>query len=70
MKPNKLSYNSVKYQRIDAALREDKRREWNRPVLWPAALGLALFAAGIVPAVIAYRRRERSAGLHRPASRA
>ncbi|MBI2312137.1 MAG: ABC transporter substrate-binding protein [Betaproteobacteria bacterium] len=61
VKPNKLSYNNLKYQRIDAALREERRRDWNQPLLWPALLGLAAFVASIVPAVIVYRRRERSA---------
>lgn len=63
VKPNKLSYNSMKYQRIDAALREEKRREWNPPLLWPVFAGLAVFVASIVPAVIVYRRRERSAAV-------
>lgn len=63
VKPNKLSYNSMKYQRIDAVLREEKRREWNPPLLWPVFAGLAVFVASIVPAVIVYRRRERSAAV-------
>lgn len=63
VKPNKLSQNSVKYLRIDAKLREEKRREWNRPVLWPVGLLFAILAVGIVPAVMVYRRKERQAGL-------
>ncbi|MDN5836656.1 MAG: ABC transporter substrate-binding protein, partial [Nitrosospira sp.] len=40
VKPNRLSHNNVKYFRIDAGLREQRRREWNEPVLWPIGLGL------------------------------
>ena len=40
VKPNRLSNNNIKYFRIDTGLREQKRREWNKPVLWPVLLGL------------------------------
>ncbi len=59
LKPNKISYNTVKYQRIDTAQRAEKRREWNRAVLWPLGLLLVIIAAFIAPAVSAYLRRER-----------
>jgi oligopeptide transport system substrate-binding protein len=57
-KPNKLATNKLKYLRIDAALREQLRRQWNGPVLWPLAL-LGLGAALLVGWVWqALRRRE------------
>ncbi|MBI1966310.1 MAG: peptide ABC transporter substrate-binding protein, partial [Betaproteobacteria bacterium] len=62
LKANKIAYNTVKYQRVDTALREQKRREWNPAVLWPFGLLAALLAAFTAPAVLAYLRRERSAG--------
>ncbi len=57
-KPSKVGHNTLKYQRVDAALREQRRTEWNRPVVWPLlalalVLGLALW-----PAWRSYRRRE------------
>jgi len=61
LKPNKISYNNVKYQRIDAAQRAQKRGEWNRPVLWPAGLAALLLAAFTAPAFVTYLRRERQA---------
>ncbi|HXF15365.1 MAG TPA: ABC transporter substrate-binding protein [Burkholderiales bacterium] len=61
-KPNKMANNGLKYQRIDAKLREQKRREWNHPVIWPIALLIAALALSIVPAVGSYRRRERASG--------
>ena len=59
-KPSDVGHNNLKYQRLDVATREAKRREWNRPVLWPLALVVALGAAVLVPAIRGYRRRERS----------
>lgn len=45
---NPLYYGGAKYAKLDLALRERKRREWNRPVYWPLALvgGLALLGVG------------------------
>ncbi len=60
VKPNRISNNNVKYYRIDTDLRERKRKEWNRPVLWPMGLGLVLFVIGVLPAALAYRRYESS----------
>jgi len=67
-KVNEMSGNNLKYLRVDAQRREAMRREWNRPVLWPLAAGLALLAAVVVPAFVLHRRRERAAA--RPAARA
>jgi ABC-type transport system substrate-binding protein len=60
LKPNQMARNGVKYQKIDVALREAKRAEWNRPVTWPLALGALLLALAVAPAVRVYRRRERA----------
>lgn len=57
-KPSKVGNNTLKYQRIDAALRERLRAEWNPPVLWPMLLLAALLGLAVVPAVISHRRRE------------
>ena len=62
-KPSDVANNILKYQRIDAADRANARREWNRPLLWPLWLGLAVFVLAMVPAVIGYRRRERKAAV-------
>ena len=53
-KPLKVGNNTLKYQRIDSALREQKRREWNQPSLWPLAVVFLLGIAGV-----AYRQRKR-----------
>lgn len=60
-KPGKVGNNTLKYQRIDASLREAKRAEWNRPIRWPL-LFLALGSAAVFGLIFrAYRRRERRA---------
>jgi oligopeptide transport system substrate-binding protein len=59
LKPNHMARNGLKYQKIDAALREKRRAEWNRPVLWPFGLLALVLAAGAAPAVLSYRRHER-----------
>ena len=58
-KPMGVGNNALKYQRIDVAEREKRRQEWNAPVLWPLVLMAMVLAAAIIPAVAAYRRRER-----------
>jgi oligopeptide transport system substrate-binding protein len=59
VKPHGIAMNVLKYQRIDAGLRESKRVAWNRPVVWPlGALGAALVLA-LLPAIAVHRRRER-----------
>ncbi|MBW8371779.1 MAG: ABC transporter substrate-binding protein [Thiobacillus sp.] len=59
VKPNLMANNTLKYRRIDPALRETRRDEWNKPVLWPIVLLVAALVAVIAPAVIAWRRHER-----------
>ena len=58
-KPSEVGNNILKYQRIDAGLRQRLRAEWNAPLLWPLALLAVVIAAAVVPAIVAYRRRER-----------
>ena len=59
-KPTKVGNNTLKYQRIDPALREKLRRQWNKPVLWPLALVLLAAFAVALPAWRSYRRHERA----------
>ena len=62
-KPNSVGNNTLKYQRIDAVDRENARQAWNQPVVWPLLLGGALLAGIVIPAWLAYRRRERGGAL-------
>ncbi len=58
VKPNLMANNTLKYRRIDPALRAAKRKAWNQPVLWPMGLGVVIIVAAIAPAWISWRRRE------------
>ena len=60
-KPSAVGRNTLKYQRLDAALREQQRRAWNAPVWWPLLAGFGLLSTFVAPAFVAYRRRERHA---------
>ena len=59
-KPNKMAHNTLQYLRIDAAQRAQLRTEWNRPNVWPMALVLFIVVLSFIPAIQAFRRRERS----------
>jgi oligopeptide transport system substrate-binding protein len=61
-KPNKMANNGLKYQRIDPQLRQNKRFEWNHPVVWPIATLLIVLVLVLAPAVRSYRKRERASG--------
>jgi ABC-type transport system substrate-binding protein len=58
-KPNQIANNGLKYQRLDVAERAVRRHEWNPPLVWPLALIGGLLVLAVLPAMAAYRRRER-----------
>ncbi len=58
-KPNLMANNTLKYAKIDPALRARLRQAWNKPVWWPVAILLAVLVVGTLPAVATYRRKER-----------
>jgi ABC-type transport system substrate-binding protein len=58
-KPNAMANNALKYQRVDAQLRESMRQRWNQPMVWPVVLVIVLLLVSVAPAVAVYRRRER-----------
>ena len=62
VKPNLMANNTLKYKRIDAALRAEKRQAWNKPVTWPLYTMLVLFILLILPGVISYYRKEHGKG--------
>ncbi|AEJ00531.1 ABC-type transporter, periplasmic subunit [Nitrosomonas sp. Is79A3] len=68
IKPNRISNNNLKYLKIDATLRAQKRREWNEPVLWPITLLLVIAALSLFPAIAAFRRHESSTAVRTASS--
>lgn len=65
IKPNRISNNNMKYYRIDASLREQKRREWNAPVLWPIMMVFFVVVGVLYPALMAYLRHEKSVAIRK-----
>jgi oligopeptide transport system substrate-binding protein len=63
VKPNLMANNTLKYKRIDPLLREQRRSDWNPPVLWPVGILVVIMIALLACGVAVYRRRERGAPL-------
>jgi ABC-type transport system substrate-binding protein len=63
IKPNQMANNTLKYRRLDPALRARMQQRWNTPRVWPLALAATLLVLAVLPAIIGYRRRERAAAL-------
>lgn len=59
LKPTDMVRNSLKYYRIDSALRTQLRNKWNRPLVWPIFAVLALIIILICPVILVYRYKER-----------
>jgi ABC-type transport system substrate-binding protein len=54
-----LSLVTTKYRDLDPKLRAEKRREWNRPRLWPAYALIALIAAVVIPGIRTFLRERQ-----------
>lgn len=61
-KPNAMARNTLKYGRLDPALRATKRKEWNQPTFWPLIVIATIFLGILIPAFIIYRRSQHEAG--------
>ena len=57
VKPNPMANNTMKYIKIDAARRQARRDEWNRPNVWPVVAVIAILAISSLPAIITMRRK-------------
>ncbi len=55
-----MANNELKFRRVDAPARERARAEWNRPAWFAPALIVLILLAGLVPAWLAWRRKERA----------
>src|SRR5262245_24076341 len=58
-KPLGMSFSTLKYRDVDVALRARRRREWNRPVTWPAWALLGIVVVVCAPAVRTVWKRLR-----------
>ncbi len=59
LKRNMMANNTLKYARIDTALREQRRAAWNPPIVWPLLVIILALVLLVTPAFIAYRRHEK-----------
>ncbi|MDI6774943.1 MAG: ABC transporter substrate-binding protein [Verrucomicrobiota bacterium] len=59
VKPHQMSYNVMRYKRVEPGLRIERQNEWNRPMLWPVVLLAVILLAGAVPAAVVVYRKER-----------
>ncbi len=58
-KPGPLANDRLMYLKVDPALRAQRIAEWNRPIWWPVILIVLLLVAAVLPALGAWKRRER-----------
>ncbi len=58
-KPHAIAQNIFKYIRIDPLLRETRRTQWNKPLLWPVAVCFMFLCALIIPALYKRTRKNR-----------
>ncbi len=59
LKPNLMANNRLKYARIDALARNEKREQWNQAVFWPLLLIVFILLLLLIPAFVSYKRRQR-----------
>ena len=57
LKPNLMANNRLKYTRIKADLRAQKRQQWNQPIFFPLVIGFILFVLLCIPAIKSFRQR-------------
>jgi len=62
-KPNLMANNTMKYKRINPAIRATLREEWNQPNLRPIYIVGGVLVAGLLPAMFSYRRKNRAKGV-------
>ncbi len=56
--PNKMANNTLKYKRIDPALRMKRRKDWNQPILWPLGVLSLICIVTIASAAIKIYRKQ------------
>lgn len=65
VKPNTMSFATLKYTAINVPERNQLRQAWNQPIFWPLGLLFLLILMLIFPLIIAYHKKEK-----KPAERA
>lgn len=60
LKPNSISTDTLKYTAIDVSLRNERRAQWNKPVIWPLGLFVLIIFLVLLPFVFAYRKQQKA----------
>ena len=58
-KTNAFGQGTLKYTGVNVSLRNDMRRSWNQPILWPIALFFLILALILVPFMLAYYKKQQ-----------
>ncbi len=56
--PNEMSRGTLKFKRVDGALRAQQQQAWNQPVIWPLVLFIVFILLMIYPLYRAYQARQ------------
>jgi ABC-type oligopeptide transport system substrate-binding subunit len=59
VKPGGLSSPKFKYLDIDPAMRDAYQKKHNKPIMWPLYVGILIFFAASIPAVITFYRERQ-----------
>jgi hypothetical protein len=59
IKPMGLSLPTYQYREVDPELRSERRREWNRPIRWPAYAVVALAVLIVLPGIRTYLKERQ-----------
>lgn len=59
VKPNTMTYGTLKYTAINVTERNKLRHSWNQPVFWPLGLLFLFLLILILPLIIAYHMKEK-----------
>ncbi len=56
-KPHPIANDIYQYRRPDGAERAAGQAKWNRPIVWPLLVAIALLVAGSIPAAATVQKR-------------
>jgi len=59
VKPFGMSFSMTKYRDLDPDLRARLRESWNRPILWPLYVLIAVAVVAIVPGIVTFMRERQ-----------
>ena len=58
-KPHPQADSKFEYYQVDSKVRAQKRKEWNKPIIWPIFVLLIAGLLFVVPAIITIKKESR-----------